>query len=134
MPHIMGAVTVRSKIEIVLTVTIGLLFAFISISVMIKGGEPLTREEAIAISKTSPIVQTALSEAGDRMTLEVDYFSAAYISSWAEKSSSDVLEKLPRDHGVWKIHWINDAPGWRIVHLIDELTGQILYEEWLLSG
>jgi RNA-splicing ligase RtcB len=120
--------------EIALVVTIVLSFALISASVIKKGGEPLTREEAIAISKTSPIVQTALSEAGDKTTLKVKYYSAEYIRSWAEKSSDDVLEKLPRDHGVWLVYWINDAPGWRITHYVDELTGKILYESWFLSG
>jgi hypothetical protein len=130
----MGAVTVRSKIEIVLTVTVVLFFAFISISVIIKGGEPLTREEAIAISKTTPIVQTVLSEAKDQTTIKVDYYSADYIGSLTGTFPSDVLEKLPRDHGVWRIQWTNDAPGWWIIHYIDELTGQILSERWFLSG
>ena len=103
-------------------------------------GGVLTREEAIAISKNTPIVQEALSRGKGMMITETDYWSADYIEAskkdFLDKFDKlpDVYEKLPDDHGVWRVHWDVTPPGYQILHFIDELTGQIPYEEAFVAG
>lgn len=119
--------------EKVIVSLVVLSFALTSINTLIAAGNPITREEAIEISRNTPIVQQALSEAGGRVIVEADYWSTEYINSLRGKYPSDVTEKLPNDRGAWRVRWNNDAPGYHILHFVDELTGQILYEMWFVA-
>jgi hypothetical protein len=99
------------------------------ISVLIPySGSPLTQEQAVAISRNSPHVQQAFDEGAGRVNMEVEYWSVDYIRSLKEKEPNVDTKFLPDDHGVWRVHWVNDAPGWHILHFVDELTGKILHE------
>lgn len=88
----------------------------------------VTREEAIEISRNTPIVQQALSHGGNpRVT--ADHWNATYTISLKQKyPNHEEFENLPEDHGVWRVFWIIFPPEEYILHFVDELRGQVLYE------
>jgi hypothetical protein len=130
----MRCLIVNVNAEKVIVVLVVASFALTSMSTLITAGNPLTKEEAIEISRNTAIVQQALDETGGEMIVEAEYWSAEYINSLMGKYPSDVTEDLPNDHGVWRVHWVNYAPGYRILHFIDELTGKVLHESWFIAG
>jgi len=109
-------------------------FALTSINILIVQGGSLTKEKAIEISKNTSIVREAFNMNKGTIFVEADYWSTDYIAKQREKGPGDVLGKLPDDHGVWRVHWTNDAPGYRILHFVDELNGRVLYEMWFIAG
>jgi hypothetical protein len=120
--------------EGILSILIITAFILTSIIVYATGGNSLTREEAIEISRNATIVQTALNEGKGMLAIEANHWTAAYIRSLEGKYPGDVYEKLPQGHGVWRVCWDITPPGYQILHFIDELTGEILYENWFLAG
>jgi len=107
-------------------------FVLTSVTVLLLQGDSLTREEAIGISRNTPIVQEALG-LGDRLggipRVTADHWNATYIISLKQKNPNhEEFENLPEDHGVWRVFWIIFPPGEHILHFVDELTGQVLYE------
>jgi len=109
-------------------------FVLTSIGILMVQAIPLTREEALEISRNTTIVQTALNEGKGMLAIEANHWSAAHIRSLKRKYPGDVYEKLPYDHGVWRVCWDITPPGYQILHFVDELTGEILYEKWFLAG
>lgn len=124
----------KANAESTLVFVVLVSFVLTPINMFVVQGGSLTREEAIEISRNALIVQEALSKNKGTMLIEADYWSIDYISVEREKGPGDIMEKLPDDHGVWRVRWINDAPGYHILHFIDELSGQVLYEMWFIAG
>jgi hypothetical protein len=98
-------------------------------------------EQAVEISRKTLAVQEALQRASrlgfpeDRFHPGVSYWDAAYIRSLKqERLRGSEIKNLPEDHGVWRILWHIMPPGDWILHFIDGLTGQILYESVLHTG
>lgn len=116
------------NIEKVMVILVLFSFALTSITILIVQGNSLTGEEAIEISRNTSIVQEALSYGGiPRVT--ADYWNATYIISLKQKYPNDEeFENLPDNHGVWRVFWIIFPPEEHILHYIDELTGEVLYE------
>lgn len=81
-------------------------------------GTPITREEAIEISKNTKTVQSFL-ETADRYSLEVHYLNRTHNGG---------------DSGIWNIVWYIhplDAPSafaYIVSHSINEETGELLSE------
>jgi hypothetical protein len=112
------------------------LLAVVVVSTLAVAGSPVTREEAIEISRNRPIIEEAFTWGGELAygehvvyELDVHYWNTTYIGRLKEKYPNVVeWQNLPTDHGVWRVHWDIIAPGMLVVHYIDELTGQILFE------
>jgi len=127
----------RTNLEKLIVIFIVSVFALTSITILIVQDNSLTREEAIEISRNTPIVQEALNNPHTRsemMIIEADYWNATYIRLSKERQPNVDWSFLPDDHGVWRIHWDITPPGYQILHFTDELTGQILYESWFIAG
>lgn len=126
----------KIRVETILAMFVVASFALALTNMIVQGGS-LTKDEAIEISRNTPIVQQALREKEvhrGSMVILADYWNSSYINFQRQnKYPGDITEKLPTDHGVWRIGWSNDAPGYHILHFIDELTGQILYERWFVA-
>jgi len=122
--------------ERILAMLVIVSFAFTSLTMLVVRGNSLTREEAIEISRNTPIVQEALNNPytmSGMMIIDANYWNATYIRSLKEKLPG-VYKELPDDHGVWRVCWDITPPGYQILHFIDKLTSQILYEEWFGAG
>jgi len=89
----------------------------------------ITKQEAIEISRNTPIVQEALSYGGEEASrVTADHWNATYIALLRQEHPNlREIENLPEDHGVWRVFWVI-LPGYDILHFIDESTGQILFE------
>jgi hypothetical protein len=104
----------------VAVITVVILFVFVLTESFV-GSSSLTKDEAIKISRSSPLVQKSFENA-DRYTLEVHYQNAS----------------SPKSHGVWDITWYihvkGDPSGVAIgvSQSIDEENGQILSEGSLI--
>jgi len=110
-------------------------FAFTSINLISAQGSAITREQAIEISRNTPIVQEAIGSSRGLMVIEAYYWSAIYIGTLKEKHPNMTeWRNLPEDHGAWRVHWDITPPGYQITHYIDELTGQILFEGVYYAG
>ena len=111
-------------------------FALASINLLIVQGEYLTREEAIEISKNTPIVQEALSCGGmNASRVTADHWNATYVIFLKQEHPNlREIENLPEDHGVWRVFWVILPPGYDILHYIDDLTGEVLHEGVLYAG
>lgn len=103
-------------------------------------GKPLTREEAIEISRNTSIVETVFyyrrhDEFGV-LTLEIEHWNTTYIASikqeYAYMGEKNPYGFLPDDRGVWKLHWIVDSTS--TLQWIDDITGQIIKESSLNFG
>jgi len=111
-------------------------FAFTSINTLIAVGGPITREEAIEISRNTKLVRSRLEEA-DRYSFEIRHFNQTQIEKIIEQYP-DRRAWYPKDHGAWDITWYFHPRGAvsavaRVVsHTIDDETGQILFEEGIL--
>jgi hypothetical protein len=99
-------------------------------------GKPLTQEEAVEISRSTPIVERKLNfrrQYGfEALPLKTEHWNTTYIASikqeYAYMGEKNPYRFLPDDHGVWKLLWSDDMTA--ILHWIDDLTGQIIGEEW----
>jgi len=103
---------VNVNAEKVIVVLVVASFALTSMSTLITAGNPLTREEAIEISRNSQLVQRFWENA-DRYMLEVNY-----------QNQTDVW------HITWYIHPMDAVSAFAYVvsQSIDGETGEILDE------
>jgi hypothetical protein len=134
-PLLSPSVTAEKTIAILIALT------FLLTSAVILGpralGKPLTQEEAMEISRSTSIVERdfnfRLQHGYRTLPLTIEHWNTTYIASikqeYAYMGKKNPYGFLPDDHGVWKLLWFDDASS--ILHWIDDLTGQIIGEEWL---
>lgn len=96
-------------------------------------GKPLTQEEATEVSMNSSIVREAFTyPRGYMVTLEIEHWNTTYIASikqeYAYMGEKNPYGFLPDDHGIWKLNWLISSTS--ILHWIDDLSGQIIAQEW----
>jgi hypothetical protein len=110
-------------------------FVWASSYVLVVQGISLTQDEAIGISMKTSIIRYAQERGYDvgMSDVKASHWSVDFIRSEKLKGSSDVMQRLPDDHGVWRVFWNIGPPGLYVLHFIDELTGQILYESWFVA-
>jgi hypothetical protein len=122
------------KAERVIVILVVVSFVCTSVYVLVVQGIPLTQDEAIEISVRTSVIRYAQERGYDvgMSDVQASYWSADFIRSEKLKGSSDVMQRLPDDHGVWRVFWIV-PPGLHVLHFIDELSGQILYESCLFT-
>lgn len=98
-----------------------LVFLVFTLRKTLASGSSLTKEEAIQISRTSPLVQESF-ENSDHYDIEVHHINAS----------------APEGHGAWDIMWHIHVRGYPsgaaigVGQRIDEETGEILREGSLM--
>lgn len=107
--------------------------ALTSVGVLSIREVPLTREEAIEISKGSSLVKEGLAIAYST-SVEAYYYNSQRIEElrklhpafWEEK----VARKLPKGHSVWEIIWWfhKGVGGYTIGVIVDAEVGAIINE------
>jgi hypothetical protein len=105
-----------------IVIAVGLIFlALASIETFATSGQTLAKEEAIEISRNSPLVQQSFEDS-DRYSIEVHYVNAS----------------TPESHGIWDITWYIHMRGYpsaaeiMVSQSIDDKTGKILNEGSLM--
>jgi len=131
-----SVLSLRLNIEKLMIMLIVLSFALTSINVTLRGFSTLTRAEATEISRNTWIVQRVFNRGHHvEYSLEAEYWSGTHILTLKkEHPNAEEWQNLPEDHGIWKIHWWISAPGYIIIHYIDEYTGRILFESCVGIG
>jgi len=113
--------------------------AFTSLNLLGAQGTPITKEEAIEISKRSTLVQEGLVES--RYTiLETSYYNSQRIEQLKEWHSDEIFENVPKDafweekvpegHSVWKILWYfsGGIGGYSVIVIVDAEVGTMIHE------
>jgi hypothetical protein len=109
-------------------------FSLTSAGILIANQGPITREEAIDISRNTKLVRD-LMEKADRYTLEIFYLNKTEVNRFrADYPYSGLLEMYPADRDIWVVMWYIHPKGTAssvadgVNHVIDAETGQILHE------
>jgi hypothetical protein len=108
-------------------------FAFTSVCLLSIREVPLTREEAIEISKGSSLVKEGLAIAYS-ISVEAHYYNSQRIEQLRELHPAfweeEVARKLPKGHSVWDIIWYfhKGIGGYTIGVIVDAEVGAIINE------
>jgi len=121
------------NIERILVTLVMVSFVFTSVSLMSIREVPLTREEAVEISRGSSLVKEGLAIAYST-SVEAHYYNSQRIEElrklhpafWEEK----VALKLRKGHSVWEIIWYiyMGIGGYTIGVIVDAEVGTIINE------
>lgn len=102
-------------------------------------GNPITREEAIEISKNSELVKEGLA-AAHRFTIETNYYNSSRLEQLKKWHSDEIFKNVPRDafweekvregHSVWEVIWWlrYGVDGHTVIVIVDAETGSIIHE------
>ncbi len=101
---------------------------------------PLSKEEAVEISKKSMLVKEGLAIAGS-FTIETGYYNSSMLEQLREWHSDKTFknapkdafweEKVPAGHSVWQLIWWFRYPGlggYNVIVIVDAETASIIYE------
>ena len=102
-------------------------FAFTSVSLLIIREVPLTRKEAIEISKGSSRVKKGLAF---NSGVEASYYNSSMVEQLKLGHNREIYEKVPKGHSIWKITWYigTGIGGYTIGVIVDAEVGVIITE------
>lgn len=116
------------------TIALFVIAAFIvtSVNSLSALGNPITREEAIEISKNSNLVKESLAVAYS-FTIEANYYNSSMVEQLKTSHLREIFENVPEGHSVWQVIWWfryseGLAAGYDIIVIIDAETGTIIHE------
>ena len=127
------------NLEKIMVILVIVSFFLTSISVLTVQAGPLTREEAIEISKNSALVQEGLAKSR-YTTIQAHYYNSSMLEQLKEWHSDEIFENVPKDafweekvpegHSVWEILWSfsEGVGGYNIGVIVDAETGTIITE------
>jgi hypothetical protein len=94
-------------------------------------GNPITKEEAIEISKNSELVKEGIGVAL-KFTVEANYYNSSMVEQLKIGHSGEMYEKVPEGHSIWEVIWwftYKEKPGaYDVIVVVDAETGTITYE------
>lgn len=105
-------------------------------------GTPITREEAIEISKNSELVNEGLAIARG-FTIETHYYNSSGLEQLRKWHSDEIFkntpkdafweEKVPEGHTAWEVIWWFSGPGapsegYAVIVIVDANMGTIIYQ------
>jgi len=104
-------------------------FIVTSISIGALGGS-ITKEEAIEISRNSGLVKEGMSTY-DHSQVDATYYNSSLVEQMKEGHARDIYEKVPEEHGIWKVTWTFNPGGlligYTVIVIVDAETGTIVY-------
>lgn len=124
--------TWKMNTERILTTLVILNLVLTSITALVLSSHPLSRDEAVELSRNSELVCILMEDAVG-YSLEVHYMNKTQVNR-ARETNPRLQEIYPEDRSVWTITWYihpEDAPSAYahvVSHVIDAETGQILHE------
>ena len=100
-------------------------------------GDPMTKEEAIEISRNSVNVKEGLAMYYS-FGIQANYYNSSWVARMKKGYWSDILAEVPEGHSVLEIVWWFKRRGMLETHpaivLIDAETGIIVYDKWGVVG
>lgn len=96
-------------------------------------GKPVTREEAIEISKNAELVREGMATFDYFGIGEINFCNSSLVKQLREGHNREIYENVPEGHDVWQVIWVFQASktisvGYLIVVTVDAETGTILDE------
>lgn len=96
-------------------------------------GSPVTREEAIEISKNSPLVKWSFENAlGPQV--EANYYNSSMVEWQKQWINKEIYRRVPEGHGAWAVTWdfgYKERPGgFNVIVVIDAETSVIVHEDF----
>lgn len=118
-----------ANLERIIVTLVIVSFSFTSLSLLSIPEVPLTREEAIEISKGSSLVQEGLAIAYGT-SIEALYHNSTEVEQKKEGPSRYLYENVPEGHSVWEIRWYigTGIGGYVIGVIVDAEVGVIITE------
>lgn len=122
----------RPNLETVLVAAIVLFIILLSGSTLILPASSLTRDEAVEVSRNSPLIRDWLARA-DVYTVEAFHMN----SSEADRARQEfpaLGEEYPENRSIWVVVWnfhpVGAVSGFLLCanHVIDDETGRIVFE------
>lgn len=112
----------------IISVIIGV-FILSSVNLLSALGKPITREEAIEISRNSELVKEGLAIARG-VSISATYDNSSMIEQLKLGHNRKAYEKVPEGHGAWTVVWTiyKDVGGYLIIVIVDAETGIIIHE------
>lgn len=111
-------------------------------------GNPITKEEAIEISKNSELVKEGLAKAYRAGVSEANYHNSSWVEQmknftvpwadpneeWVKRWTKEVREKyakIPEGHSIWEIIWSIDLERYSyfIIVIVDAEMGIMVHDE-----
>jgi len=130
----------RVNAEKVIATLVVLSFTLTLMSTLIVAGNPLTREEAIEISRNSELVKQSLAIARS-FSIETHYYNLSALENLRQWHSDPIFqnaskdsfweEKLPDGHTAWEVIWWFNyyrAGGLSVQVIVDAETGTMIHE------
>jgi hypothetical protein len=96
-------------------------FIVTSASVLSEAFVPITREQAIGISRKSELVREGLAIAKSH-TIESNYYNSSRLKQLAELHTTPIFMDVPRD-SFWERRIPEGHTAWEIIWLFDEGIG-----------
>lgn len=105
-------------------------FTIISISSFNAFGNPLTKEEAVEISKNSGLVKEALATTPKSISIEANFYNSSMVEQLEKGPARDVFERVPDAHSVWEIIWYFSwgVGGHPVIVIVDAEIGTLIYD------
>ena len=119
------------NLEKIITLLVIGAFIVTSINSLNTLGDPITREEAIEISKNSELVKEGLAISRS-FTIETNYRNSSMVEQ-LKLWNSELYEKVPEGHSVWKVIWwltYQYPPGGHnVIVIVDAEMATIIHEK-----
>jgi len=90
---------------------------------------PISREEAIEISKQSELVRKGLADAHN-FEVEATYYNSSMVEKLKAGHLREIFQKVPEGHSVWNVGWTAHKTLYSstILVLVDAETAAIIDE------
>lgn len=95
-------------------------------------GNPITREEAIEISKNSGLVKEGMATT-QRASIDPTYYNSSMVEQLRAGHNRELYERVPVGHSVWNVvwwfsYWIGSSSGYTVIVIVDAETGIMIHE------
>jgi len=117
------------NLERILVTLVIVSFVFTSVTILSIEEAPITREEAIEISKGSSRVKEGLAIAFGS-GVEATYYNSSMVEQLKLRHNREIYEKVPKGHSIWQITWYigTGIGGYTIGVIVDAEIGVIITE------
>lgn len=121
------------KPEKVMILTVIGVLILSSVNSLSRLSNPITREEAIEISKKSELVKEGMATHGYFGIGDIGYYNSSWVEQMKKGHAREIYEKVPDGHGIWKVTWTFTLGeglmvGYTVIVIVDAETGAIIHE------
>ena len=96
-------------------------------------GNPITREEAIEISRNSGLVKEGVATT-ERASIDPTHYNSSMVEQLKAGHNRELYERVPVGHSIWKVVWyfsyrIGSSSGYNVIVIVDAETCIMIHEK-----